>query len=399
MWQLISSEFNASNKLLIELSHDIIEFLSCSTRNFILSFFKYAEKNINSVQLNAIYTDYITKLPKELNLKILMENILKNLGYFNNLDSYVSRDILISSALYNTIQEKNNNKRISLFVKMYDSLHEDYLERHIYFVNNKTEPKDNSPDEFLGSIIKSVEAVKDYLNTSINFELFADVKRIQSSIFSIANSYCEPNQVEQFLLGFKKGVIKIQHISMLLSIDSIEFPFEKILLYNYIDECAVLFEPLHSTIINQSEHVYYCIINGLVHMIAFQPNLSIMFNNINKRYKSIIVEEKLISSNPISIDDIIHIKDYEDYDRARKVISVHNGITETEAESCLLNWLSWLPIDFHKPLVTLISGHLVMEEKDLISFTSKIESLRLQNEHNLILMKWHSPNSIDTSSL
>lgn len=381
----IDNEFNSANKLLVYIAADALEIVPCTNNDFIISFFKYADQHYSSHQISSIYRDYISKLPKEFDIVLLLKNILEIYLPIMDLDFYVTRDVLISSAIYNTIIEDDYNNRILKFTKIYKSIHEKISQQHIYFVDEKTIPKDDNPINFINTIIKSLNIINLTYEKQIKFQLVDDIKKIKESLFKTVADYREELVKDDFFLQFKKGLVQIQNMSNSLSVNGLEFSFDNVILFNYLVENDEVFGSYNNTIIYQSEHIYYQIEDNLVYLIAFQPNLSILYDNVKRRYDELILKKNMYSSYPVSICKLLRIKSNAHFNSAKKIISTHRNCSESIAEGYLLNWLKWFPLEYHNDLVTLIAGHLTMDIDTLEAYTTNLNSLKYDD--NIFLMK------------
>ena len=154
------------------------------------------------------------------------------------------------------------------------------------------------------------------------------------------------------------------------------------------------FELRHLTLVSASDHIYTLKFGGRVYLYAANSFISIMYSIIQSRYNLIININNIEFSYPVAASYQAAITSLNGFDDAQLVIQHHKGISNPEAGSILIDWLTRLPIKFHQPLVTLILAHEFMRENELNSFVDKVKQLDKSGASLFLIKKVECPIQI-----
>lgn len=376
-----TKELSKSTSLIFQNQDKSISSKDNNLKNYITCFFDVMSRGQNGYEFKQIHDKYILNLEKHINLLDFIKEIPIQLNQFDGLNDEFYYDISMAGALYNTLNEDDLFKKIDNFITQYDKFNSEMNDRHIFSVNKKFKPIDNTPEHFFNTIIKSLEIIPNEIIPSLPLYLFNDIREIVKIISKIENEMIE-NHPNVNLSCFKKVFFNLSTRTQTLNIEGKKYNYNQIHFFNMHEINLVTLETKHEYLIRSSEHFYYAKDNDKIFIIAIPSFLTKMYLSIEERYNKMIIINDSEQSYPPRLPEENEIISLDQFGQAVENIMIHQDITKEEAENILTTWLSALPIKFRQPLLILISAHIVMTKIDIEKFLDIFDDL-LKNKKKL----------------
>ena len=382
---VFSPEFLSHKKIILYDGHENISSFNNTKDNFIKCFISYISDS-DDVS-SRMSQKYFNNIKPDIDLHKFIAKFYSNVSLFEKDNSEFSYDIAISTALYIYYSDLDLFKRMDSFMIQYSLFHNDDKDKHIFCIDKDSKFDSNTPCELLKTIKDSLTIISKLIKTS-SFYLYDDIALYENIVLDlIDSSELGTNGVN--LNQFTLSDITISSRSRKIKVDGTSYDFSQVKIINPMLKEITGFELRHTSLIYGSDYIYTYInldLNDFVYL--FSPNIFIgnMFSIISNRYEYFINKSKGEYSYPTDITEKINVKSLNGFDDAVNVIQNHQSITNADAESILINWLTRIPIKFHNALVNLIKAHEYMSENQLLAFISKIKELNGLNE-NLFLIK------------
>lgn len=380
---VFSKEFCYHSKI---ISHDEVGNVSSyenSVDSFINSFLSYISESDPTTK--KLKEKYINNLDMDIDKVQFLIKFYSQITNESCDNSDFFFDVAMATSLYIYLSNLDSITRLERFSKQYSIFHNEVNNQDIFIVEDDMNIDDSNLHSVLFCIQKSLSKINKNILVTIPFHLHEDILTYIKIIEEqISSSQLEKENIT--LKDFKISQVNAFLTSRTVRIDNQSYAFNDVLIVNPKLKEVVSFEMKHLALINGSEHIYSYQNGETVYIISLANCLSVMYSTLRERYNILIEKQKLKYSYPIiklSASDITSLNGFDD---ASVVVKHHNGISISEAENLLTNWLHHLPQKFHQPLITLISSHECMLESEIQKFIHKVKELDTPNS-NLFLIK------------
>lgn len=383
-WHPFSKELLASRSLIFENVQVETQAFPCTARHFVGCCLRAARSGSTSALLRGVNEKYLENLPKQTDIIEFLTNIV---GQLDNCPNELFYFDLAAAASVNLMsQSLDPLKRIEKFVDTYHKFNRETKDRHVYGVVINKKPNDENPMVLVETIIYSLSAVRMNTIRSLAFFLDKDVYDFKDCFQKVAKKIPE-GEDGHYAWGFMRVNVQIYHTGSKVGINGKTWEFRDVRLLNYDTEELVEFEQRFSPLVNSSEHVYALEINELLHLLAIPHALSKIYHSIKQRYNSLKEEGATKQSFPCLPVKIESISELPNFLTAVQVIAIHRNMAISESEKLVINWLQYLPGNFHAPLINLIAGHVVMTNEEMGSFANAVRDANNGKRSNPILLK------------
>ncbi|EMX6617741.1 RNA-directed DNA polymerase [Salmonella enterica] len=378
-----SNELMNSRTILFEDKNENIETLANNQKNFIRSFFR---SEPDETGLLPIKEKYIDNLEDDFNIVEFIKHLSLQLEETNIVEDNFHFDIAAAAALYLCLKETDTVRRIDKFVNQYHRFNQSNNDRHIYAIDQNTNPLDGTPIQLLHTVEVSLKLIPLEVTPSLALYIHKDIQQYKQRLISLVelhNSEAPALDINKFIRVYPR----ISPLSESLNINNKDYKFKNIKLINLTTNEIHPFEARHSVAISSSEHIYFFENATDTYIASINSAISKIYDSIVKRAEKTTNTGVPAKSYPASIFDEKSIVCLNNFDSAIDVISQHRDIPKTDAQKNLVKWLSAIPKKFHQMLVTLISAHVVMREEDINNFAKKVEELLNDKNANPFLIK------------
>jgi hypothetical protein len=380
---VFSPDFCFHSKIIFDDISENITSYAISKDNFINCFLRYIAEN-DEIANNFLH-QYFNNLNTEVDRYRFMVKFDSQIKREEFKDEPFYYDVAVSTALYLYYSDLEPLKRLDCFIEQYLKFHNNDVNKHIFAIDKNMTIDDSNPCALFSSLKGALKMITEKAIKSLPFYICDDLEHYQSVLIDLVfNSELGSSTI--LLENFQLSAVNASVISRKIKIGGESFDFENVKIINPILREISTFELRHLTLVNASDHIYTYKLSGIVYLFAANSFISIMYSTIQNRYNLIINCNKLEFSYPISASSQSEISSLNGFDNAQTVIQYHKDISNSEAGTILVNWLTRLPKNFHQALVTLIQAHEFMNKTELNDFIDKVKHLD-ESGANLFLIK------------
>jgi len=370
-----TGEIRGGQKILFEDGINTITSLSNSTKSFIQCFFRNDFSDSSSNLFRLLREKYISNLGQDIDIYKFIKYAKSELEQIADADSEMYLDFSVSTALYLSLNEKEYEKRLELFVNIYEKFNKTPEQQHIFFVNTGLVIDDTSPLGLITSTFDSLKIFTDEVMPSSSFNLHNEINDYLLDVEkSISNNIDGGHTLS--LIDFKRTRIEfLQTEGKIDARGAGEFYFEKVFVVNIKLQVVEIFEfSRHQIVIARAQYVYYVVYDDQIYVLPILNAISKIFSSLQKRL-AIIQKTGEYRSYPIYVAGSLDTSQISTFDPALRNVAVQRDITIPQAETVLRGWLSSIPKKYRSPLCSLIAGHIVMTPGEVSSFVHKVAEL------------------------
>ncbi|UXZ21835.1 hypothetical protein KZH41_25720 [Pseudomonas sp. YeP6b] len=381
--QPFSEELNGLPRLLRqEANGDVLSFPN-DPKHFIDCFFELRFADETNSVIKLIRDKYLSAL-RGVDLVLFLGFLRDDLKRVSVNDRERYLDLAVASSLYQSLE--GCEKRIEVFVDNYDRFNKEVRSKYIYCVQKEDSVDDSSPLMIRGTIVLALERVVQVLAPVLRFFLDLDVGKYFSKLAVIVESDAMLG-FDLSLNLFSKCRVDVRHTDKVVSVLSLECPFESVYVVHVEGEEVQMFSlAAHGYVLRSSEHIYFVYKNGYLVLLPLSSAVSKMYASIKKQWIRIRADQELPASYPIR--SVVKVSPHLDcFTQAVTNISVHRDISFASAETLFNVWLSGLPVEFHQGLCSLVAGHVVMTHSEVDEFIITVKQLLVDSSKNPFFIK------------